>query len=119
MFGLPLLAVHAWDKYNLFSIKVHEFPDPLGVGANTSLTLAIVLEGLGALLVIAGAFTRVGALLAAAAMFTAFASVHHFALQGTGNGELAFLYLAGFLVILFAGAGRFSVDGWLLKKNKL
>ena len=30
--------------------------------------------------------------------------------EGAANGELAFLYLTGCVVLLFAGAGKYSVD---------
>ena len=49
-------------------------------------------------------------------MSVAFFMVHKaFPLYGkeappAGSGELAFLYLGGFLVLLFTGAGRFSID---------
>ena len=32
------------------------------------------------------------------------------------QGELAFVYLVVFVLLFFAGPGRFSVDGWLAKK---
>jgi doxX subfamily len=32
------------------------------------------------------------------------------------EGELAFVYLLVFVLLFFAGPGRFSVDGWLAKK---
>ena len=48
-------------------------------------------------------------------MAVAFVKAHQMALKGPGSGELAFLYLAGFLAILIAGAGRWSVDNKLAR----
>jgi uncharacterized membrane protein YphA (DoxX/SURF4 family) len=40
--------------------------------------------------------------------------VHHAVLRpGPESGELAFLYLAGFVGVLIAGPGRFSLDAVL------
>jgi len=46
----------------------------------------------------------------------AFALVHKMALSGASSGELAFIYLAGFLTLLVAGPGQFSADGILFSK---
>jgi putative oxidoreductase len=46
-------------------------------------------------------------------MSVAFFWVHGGKLVGEGNGELAFMYLIGFLTIFIAGPGRFSVDSKL------
>jgi putative oxidoreductase len=44
-------------------------------------------------------------------MSVAFFLVHKMALKGPMSGEMAFIYLAGFVTVLLAGPGRFSVDG--------
>jgi putative oxidoreductase len=44
-------------------------------------------------------------------MATAFFFAHGSRLTGQGNGELAFMFLGGFVVLLLAGGGRFSIDG--------
>jgi putative oxidoreductase len=36
--------------------------------------------------------------------------VHKTALSGEHSGELAFIYLAGYVVLLIAGGGKISVD---------
>jgi putative oxidoreductase len=43
-------------------------------------------------------------------MSVAFFLVHKMALKGPGSGELAFTYLAAFVVLLLAGPGRFALD---------
>jgi len=44
-------------------------------------------------------------------MTVAFVAVHKAALTGDNNGELAFMYLLAAVLVLFAGPGKFSVDG--------
>lgn len=44
--------------------------------------------------------------------------VHKTALTGQGNGELAFIYLAGYLALLIAVGGFFSVDTVVFKLGK-
>jgi len=46
-------------------------------------------------------------------MAAAFLTVHKLALTGPDNGELAFVYLAGWTTLLIAGAGRLSLDARL------
>ena len=110
-FGLSLLLLHGWGKLMKFSELSDKFPDPLGIGHTPSLVLAIVGEVLGSSLVVLGWFTRFGALCAAVTMGVAFVMVHGMRLRGPGNGEDAMIYFFGFIAILLAGAGRFSVDG--------
>jgi uncharacterized membrane protein YphA (DoxX/SURF4 family) len=88
------------------------FPDPLGVGTKVSLLLAVFAEVLCAALLVVGFLARFAALSLAVTMGVAFLVVHKAALApGPASGELAFVYLAGFLALVFTGAGRYSVDG--------
>ena len=41
------------------------------------------------------------------------------ALHGDHSGELAFLYLAGFVTLLLAGGGKFSVDKAAFRQGKV
>ena len=109
-FGLSLLLLHGWSKLTGFSEMARKFPDPLGIGSPTSLALAVFAEVICALLIALGLFTRGAAAVLAINMVTAFFLVHKGALSGPGSGELAFVYLAGWVALLIGGAGRFSLD---------
>ena len=85
------------------------FPDPLSIGHGASLGLALFAEVAAALLLIIGLTTRFAALVLAIDMAVAFFMVHQTAMKGGHSGELAFIYLAGFITLLVAGAGRISV----------
>jgi len=109
--GVSLLVLHGWTKLSTFQEMSGKFPDPLGLGSKASLSLAVFGEVAGALFIILGLFTRLGALSCAITMAVAFFVTHGAKLKGSGNGELAFIYLAGFVAILIAGPGRFAIDG--------
>jgi putative oxidoreductase len=112
--GLTLLANHGWSKVAGFSEMSAKFPDPLGVGSHTSLLLAVFAEVVCAALLALGLLTRFAALVLVINMGVAFTMVHKLALSGEHSGELAFIYLAGWVTLLVAGAGRFSVDATVL-----
>jgi putative oxidoreductase len=86
------------------------FFDFLGLGARVSLSLAVVGEVVGPLLVLVGLFTRPAALLPAFTMaVAAFAAQSG---QPFAKRELALLYLLAFASFALLGPGRWSVDGW-------
>ncbi|WP_193212913.1 DoxX family protein [Luteolibacter marinus] len=108
--GLSMLVLHGWPKLQKLVSGKHEFADPIGIGEMPSLVLAVGTEFVGAALLIIGLFARLGALMLAATMAVAWGVTHQMKLAGPDNGELAFIYLAGFLVIGLAGGGKYSVS---------
>ena len=108
--GATLLLNHGWSKLVHFSTMSSRFGDPLHIGHPLSLALAVLCEVFCALLVIIGFATRLAALFIIIELGVAFIFVHHLRLSGPGNGELPFIYIAGFVAIFLAGPGRFSVD---------
>lgn len=109
--GICLLTLHGWSKLVNYPERMHRFADPFGIGAPASLGLAVFAEVFCSLLLIVGLFTRFAALACAITMAVAFFYAHGGALSGERNGELPFIFLAGFVALLVAGAGRFSLDG--------
>lgn len=83
------------------------------------LGLAGVIEFFGGLAVFLGLFTRLAALLSAAEMLAAYLMFH--SPQGINpilnEGEMALLYFAGFLIVAGYGAGKWSLDRVLWKKE--
>lgn len=108
--GLSMLALHGWGKLNGLFSGNSRFPDVLGIGSTPALALAVLAEVAGSVLLILGLWTRLASLLLVVTMAVAFFIAHGAKLSGQGNGELAFIYLAGFLVLLLTGAGKFSID---------
>lgn len=101
--------------------KLFEFPFSM-TGGNGSVELfsifglAAVLEVVGGLLVIVGLFTRFtsfilsGMMAVAYFMFHAKADNFLFPLLKDNGGEPAALFCAAFLLLVFTGAGKLSLD---------
>lgn len=79
-----------------------------------SLPLAILVEGIGGLLILAGLFTRCASLaLAGFCLFTAFVFHTKFGdINQVQHFEKNLAIAGGFLVLAAFGAGRWSLDAW-------
>jgi putative oxidoreductase len=116
--GLTMLLVHGLDKLMNFGSKADAFADPLGVGSTVSLGLTVFAEVVCAVLLTLGFLSRLAAATLAVTMTVAFFVVHGASLEpGPGSGELAFVYLAGFLAILLAGPGRWALDAMVFARS--
>jgi putative oxidoreductase len=112
--GLAILLNHGVDKLTHFSAHSGKFPDPLGIGHAPSLALVTFAETAGAALLALGLLTRFAALTLVIDLGVAVVMVHK---EASGAGELAFIYLAGFSALFFAGGGKFSLDKALFGKS--
>lgn len=108
--GLSMLLLHGKTKLMNFSAMAPNFEGIYGLPGNVNLGLAVFAEVVCAALLAIGLLTRFAALMLVATMATAFFMKHQMALSGPASGELAMVYLAGFVALLFTGAGRISVD---------
>ena len=107
-----LFWLHGLGKAQGYSKMADKFPDPLGVGNQASLILAIIGEVVCPALLLLGLFSRLAAFATAVTMGVAFFMVHNMVLKpGPGSGELAFIYMAAFVALFIAGPGRYSLDG--------
>ena len=105
-FGV-LFLMHGIDKLANFEVLSYSFPDPLGMGSHLSLVLVILAEVFCALTFIGGFLFRISLLPMLFAMFIAFFYAHG---GSIADGELAFIYLGVFLLLLVTGPGRYSAD---------
>lgn len=106
--GFSLVYAHGYGKLMRLVDGNLKFADPIGLGPGLSLGLAAFAEFFCAILVAIGLLTRV-ATVPLLIMFT----VAFFVVHGDdpfGDKEKPFLFLAGYLVILFTGPGRMSLD---------
>lgn len=85
-----------------------QFADPIGIGLELSLILAVFAEFFCSILLILGLGTRLAAFPLWFTMFVAGVIVH--AADPFGVKEMAFLYGTIYTVILFTGPGKFSID---------
>ena len=115
-FGLLLLRIgfsaamltHGYGKFMKVLAGDFSFADPIGIGPTASLILCTLAEFIAPLLLIVGWKTRWFALLASINMLVAFIIAHDG--DAFAKKEKAFLYLIAFILIYFAGAGKYSVD---------
>ena len=116
--GPTMFFNHGLDKLVHFHDVAPGFPDPLGIGHPVSLALVMFAEVAGSLLLTIGLLTRFAALTLVIDLFVAFLMVHQTALNGKNGGELAFIYLSGFVALLIAGGGMISLDMVVFGKGK-
>lgn len=103
------VAAASIEKMRLAGIK--NFPDPLQIGSHLSLGLAAFAEVVCSALLVIGFCTRFASLVLAFTMGVAFFIVKHAVLTGKDSGEMAALYMLGYVTLFLAGPGKFSFDG--------
>ena len=106
-----LIMTHGWGKLVHYSEKVDRFPDPIGLGSQYSLILAIGAEFFAGLLLMLGLLTRLSALGLVITM-----SVIVFIFHGADPlkaKELGLLYGLAFLALLLSGGKKWSLDHFL------
>lgn len=109
--GVSMLVLHGYGKMMKFSATAKGLPNPFSLPGEVNAGLAVFAEVFCSALLIAGFLTRFASLMLAITMATAFFMVHKGSLTpGPGSGELAMVYLVGYVALLFTGAGRYSVD---------
>lgn len=114
--GGALMLTHGVGKMEaLFGTDPIQFPDPIGLGATTSLALAVFAEVLCAVFLIIGFATRFSALPLLITMFVAVFIIH--SADPFAKQELPLIYGSIYLVLLIAGAGKFSIDNLIFNKK--
>ncbi len=107
--GGLMIYGHGWGKLmTLMEGQGGSFPDPLGVGSEISLALTVFAEFLCSALLVVGFATRFAAFNLLFTMLVAAFVVH--AGDPFGDKEMALVYAIPFASLLFAGAGRVSLD---------
>lgn len=113
VFGV-LLMNHGIQKWSSFQELSTMFPDPLGIGSSMSLGLAIFGELVCSMGFIIGFLYRLAMIPMIFTMVIAFFVIH--ANDAFAVKELAFVYLAVFVLMYIAGPGKFSVDNFIGSK---
>lgn len=111
-----LMLTHGIPKLlKFFGSEEIVFADPIGLGETVTFTFAVFAEFVCAILIILGWVTRFASIPLIITMAVAAIIVHW--TDGFGRQELPLLYMGGFLLLFFTGAGKFSLDYYLLKKK--
>lgn len=111
-----LMLVHGIQKVMGFSEMSGAFPDPIGIGSQLSLIMAIGAEVGCSVLLILGLGTRLAVVPLAFTMLVALFVVH--AEDPWKVKELAAIYLLVYISLLLTGPGQFSLDHCWLSKRK-
>ena len=108
-----LMMSHGYDKLIHFGDMQHKFMNLFGIGSTLSLALLVFAEFFCSLFLILGLFTRLAVIPLIFATCIMIFKAHNG--QVFGDGETAALYLTAYLVLLFVGPGRVSVDSMIGK----
>lgn len=100
---------HGWPKFAHFAERAHKFADPLHVGTQNSLAMAVFAELICATCVLLGFMTR----FAVVPILILFGVIIFVVSGGEPllERDLAIMYAVPFLAIALMGPGRYSVDG--------
>ncbi|HEX6915451.1 MAG TPA: DoxX family protein [Chitinophagaceae bacterium] len=105
--GIPKLVM-------LFSGGPVQFPEVFGMNATLSLSLTVFAEVFCSVFLLLGLGTRLAAIPLAITMAVAVFLIH--AADPLSVKEPALLYMLAFIVLFFAGSGKYSVDYMLQPK---
>ena len=108
-----LMMMHGYDKLTHFNEYAAQFMNFMGLGAKVSLGLCIFAEFFCSILLILGFFTRLATIPLIITMCVIVFQVGK--ADVFGKAEIGALYLAGYVLILFIGPGKASVDGLITK----
>ena len=118
VFGGSMIIGHGWPKLQkLMAGGEIKFMDFMGLGPEISLALVVFSEGLCSLLLVLGLFTRWATIPLIFTMLVAILKVNWGA--PFVEWEKGFLFLAAYVCLFIAGAGRYSIDYRLGNPNKL
>lgn len=113
--GPMMLFGHGWGKFANFAQISSKFPDPIGVGPEFSLGLAVFSEFFCSMAIIIGLKTRWFSIPLLITMLVAVFIVH--ADDPWSKQEFGLLYAIPYLSLIFLGSGRFSIDQLIERKN--
>lgn len=106
--GGMMAYAHGWGKLQRMLNGEMGFADPIGIGEELSLILAVFAEFLCGLLVVLGLFTRAALIPLIITMVVAVFIVH--ADDPFSKQEFGLLYLVPYLTLFLTGPGAYSLD---------
>lgn len=103
-----LVFTHGLPKLQMVFNGNFQFYDPIGLGPELSLILVAFAEGICSLLLIFGFVSRYAAAILVINFIVVFFIFH--AADPFVNKELPLFFLSAFVVLLFTGGGKYSLD---------
>jgi putative oxidoreductase len=108
-----LMLNHGYQKLINFSDLAPKFMNFMGMGSTVSLALLVFAEFFCSIFLILGLFTRLATIPLIIATCVMVFKAHNGDILG--DAQTATLFLIGYLVLLFVGPGKASVDGMIGK----
>lgn len=106
-----MMLTHGIGKLQNYNAIVNSFPDPFGIGSAVSFTLITFTEVICSVLIIMGLFTRLATLPLIFGMFVA--TFIAFPDKSFAEGELSFVYMGIYIMLLISGGGKYAIDAML------
>ena len=103
-----MMLTHGIGKLQNYNAIVNSFPDPLGIGSAVSFTLITLTEVGCSVLLIMGLLTRLATLPLIFGMFVA--TFIAFPEKSFAEGELSFVYMGIYIMLLISGGGQYALD---------
>jgi putative oxidoreductase len=111
-FGI-LMINHGYSKLIHFGEMRNQFMSFMGMGSSMSLALVVFAEFFCSLFLILGLFTRFATIPLIITMCVALFKAHNG--DFFGDGQVAALFLTGYVALLLVGPGKISVDSMIGK----
>lgn len=105
------MLTHGIGKLQNYNAIVNSFPDPLGIGSAVSFAIITFVEVGCSVLIIMGLFTRLATLPLIFGMFVA--TFIAFPDKSFAAGELSFVYMGIYIMLLISGGGRYAIDAFM------
>ncbi len=106
-----MMLTHGIGKLQNYDAIVNSFPDPFGIGSAVSFAAITFVEVGCSVLIIMGLFTRLATLPLIFGMFVA--TFIAFPDKSFAAGELSFIYMGIYIMLLIAGGGRYAIDSFM------
>lgn len=106
-----MMLTHGIGKLQNYNAIVNSFPDPLGIGSAVSFAIITFVEVGCSVLIIMGLFTRLATLPLIFGMFVA--TFIAFPEKSFAAGELSFVYMGIYIMLLISGGGRYAIDAFM------
>lgn len=103
-----MMLTHGIGKLQNYNAIVNSFPDPLGISSAASFTLITLAEVGCSVLIIMGLLTRLATLPLIFGMFVA--TFLTFPDKPFAEGELSFVYMGIYIMLLISGGGKYALD---------